>query len=214
MRPKNILNTKNNLYLIFDLDVVSLGSVSEAYALARECLLSGADILQVRFSEKWSAAFVYELARRLLTDDFPNKMIVVNNRADIASLLSAPLHVGQDDLPADMVKERLNIPVVGLSCHSDSEIERAQKNSVDYFSIGPIFPTRTKPDYKVVGMDLLKKWYNNVSKPFVAIGGVTIKRAILIKEHNPWAVAVCRDILEDKNPLAKIKAYAGALKGG
>ncbi len=204
------MKDRNNLYLIFDLDVISCADLDKLFDMAEGFLNSGVDILQVRFSEKWSARFVCALAERL-AGSF-DKAIVVNNRADIAKIANAGLHIGQDDL--DPVKlDGFGLPLIGLSCHSGEEILRAQDLPVDYFSIGPIFPTRTKPEYKVVGMELLKKWYNEVDKPFVAIGGMDSERIKIIKDFNPWAIAVCRDILESKGPNEKIREYTAILNG-
>ncbi len=204
---KQLLDSRLNLYVIYDLDVIGVDDAGYLFDFARDLLNAGADILQVRFSERRSARLVGELSAALAREFKGKKLIVVNNRADIATIAKAGLHIGQGDLRARDIRLGFKVGVVGLSCHSDREIEEAQRLPVDYFSIGPIFPTRTKPEYKVVGMDLLKKWYNKAEKPFVAIGGIAIEYAKQIRNFNPWAIAVCRDILEADSPSGKVAQY-------
>jgi thiamine-phosphate pyrophosphorylase len=122
--------------------------------------------------------------------------LIVNDRADIAMLLEAGLHVGQDDLlPAEA--RRLIGPgrMLGFSTHTQEQFVRALAEPVDYIAVGPIFATASKsnPD-PVVGVELLRTVRPLTNKPLVAIGGVTRRTARDVLAAGANAVAVIGDL--------------------
>ena len=102
---------------------------------------------------------------------------IVNDRLDLALAAEADgLHVGQDDLPAAVARRLLGPGrILGVSSHSLDEAIRAEAEGADYVAFGSIFPTRTKSEFTLVGLDLLSEVRRNVTKPLVAIGGITIE---------------------------------------
>src|SRR5207249_3550171 len=71
----------------------------------------------------------------------------VNDRADIALATGADvLHLGQGDLPVPVARRILGqAPLVGRSTHAESEVDAAEvEPGVDYFCVGPCWPTPTK----------------------------------------------------------------------
>jgi thiamine-phosphate pyrophosphorylase len=120
----------------------------------------------------------------------------VDDRADIAMLLGAGLHVGQEDLPPADAR-RLIGPgrILGLSTHNAEQFAAAAREPVDYLAIGPIFATRSKanPD-PVVGTTGVKA-LGRCRVPLVAIGGITRANALEVLEAGADSVAVIHDIL-------------------
>ncbi len=214
---KDILTGKGNLYLIFDLDLIRSAypkrdGVDSWIILAQEFFESGVDILQVRFSCNVSDRDVLGLIngiRKILPKD---KALFVNNRPDLAYLTGVNLHVGQGDVPPMDARRILGwFSILGQSCHSSEEIERAlNDDAVDYFTIGPIFPTQTKPEYASVGTELLEQYWR-VKKPFVIIGGLSAENVKDLVKYRPWAVAVCRDVLLSRDPKRRIREYKDVL---
>lgn len=102
---------------------------------------------------------------------------IVNDHIDIAILVDADgVHVGQDDMPIKEVRNLIgNDKIIGLSTHSSKQAKKAVEDGADYIGVGPIFPTTTK-DTAPVGLEYLEYVINNLTIPYVAIGG--------IKEHN------------------------------
>jgi len=99
---------------------------------------------------------------------------VVNDRVDLALALDADgLHVGQDDLPAKEARRLLGDRVVGVSSHSLTEALEAEADGADYVAVGSIFPTHTKAEFTLVGLELLRLIRERCSVPLVAIGGIT-----------------------------------------
>ncbi len=116
--------------------------------------------------------------------------LFANDRPDLALLVGASgVHVGQDDLPVPAVREiakgRL---VVGISTHSEAQIEAALEDTPDYIAMGPIFATQSKEQADpCVGVENLVKWAAFVRSrrpqtPVVAIGGITLDNAATLRE--------------------------------
>lgn len=100
---------------------------------------------------------------------------IVNDNIDIAMLVKADgVHIGQDDLPIERVRELVgNEMIIGLSTHSPEQAQDAIRRGADYIGVGPIYKTFTKKDVcQPVGLEYLEYAVKNVDIPFVAIGGI------------------------------------------
>jgi thiamine-phosphate pyrophosphorylase len=143
--------------------------------VAAAWLEGGAGILQLRHKQHWGRA-VFDAAReiaRMCRE--AGALFIVDDRADIAMLLEAGLHVGQDDLPPRDARRLLGSEaVIGFSSHNVQQVCAAGGEPVDYVAFGPVFPTASKrnPD-AVTGIEALKECRALVEKPLVAIGGIT-----------------------------------------
>ncbi len=91
------------------------------------------------------------------------RLWAVNDRADIASLSEAPVfHIGQKDIPLEAARKLLGkSTVIGLSTHSPEQIDAAiaaspGRRGLDYFCVGPVWATPTKPGRAAVGLDLVR----------------------------------------------------------
>src|ERR1700722_17288370 len=169
-----------------------IGDVAAAEAL----LEAGARILQFRHKSFFSRQAFEEASRISELCRQAGAMFVVNDRADVAKLLNAALHLGQDDLaPAD-ARRILPAPgIIGFSTHNEQQLLAGNLEPVDYLAIGPIFPTRSKlnPD-PIVGIDRLRALRKLTAKPLVAIGGITRELAPQVFEAGADSVAVISDL--------------------
>jgi|YNPBryunderm2012_1023409.scaffolds.fasta_scaffold01600_4 thiamine-phosphate pyrophosphorylase len=166
---------------------------------AATMLEAGVEMLQLRHKGHFGRAHleaahqVAELCRR------HGAHFIVNDRADIALLLDASLHLGQDDLPPRAARKLLGPHrVLGLSTHSPEQLEAALAEPVDYVAFGPVFPTASKenPD-PVVGLHLLPALAarcHEAGRPLVAIGGISRDRARQVLAAGADAVAVIADL--------------------
>ncbi len=121
---------------------------------------------------------------------------VINDRADIALLLTSALHVGQEDLPpADARRILGDDRLVGLSTHNETELVAAAMEPVDYLALGPIFATGSKlnPD-PVVGLEELRRLRLLTPRPLVAIGGINRANATAVLAAGADSVAVIGDL--------------------
>src|SRR5579884_1573107 len=121
---------------------------------AQIILDAGARILQLRHKTHFSRETFVQAQQIAALCKSAGAQFVINDRADMAMLLDAGLHVGQDDLPPDMARWFIGpARLLGFSTHNESQLEAAQREPVDYIAIGPVFATRSKenPD-PVVGL--------------------------------------------------------------
>lgn len=167
---------------------------------ATALLDGGAGIVQFRHKGHWSREVFAEASRIASLCRERHVLFVVNDRADIAMLLEAALHVGQDDLPVAEAR-RLVGPErpVGFSTHTEEQVRRAVEQPADYLALGPIFGTGSKenPD-PIVGVENLRRWRRLTVRPLVAIGGITRANAVEVLEAGADSVAVIGDLLPDE----------------
>ncbi|OPA81264.1 thiamine-phosphate diphosphorylase [Paenibacillus selenitireducens] len=149
-----------------------------------EAIQGGITLFQ--FREKGEGALVgdakEQLARQLQARCQAHGVpFIVNDDVELAIRMEADgVHIGQDDEPADQVRQRLGAHrIVGVSAHSMAEVERAISDGADYVGIGPIYPTATKKDAKAVqGTRLIQELREQgLTIPLVGIGGITAENA-------------------------------------
>jgi thiamine-phosphate pyrophosphorylase len=179
-------------------------------AAAALILEAGAGILQFRHKAFFSRE-IFEQARQIA--DLCREagaQFVINDRADVAKLLGAAVHLGQDDLPPSDARRVLgNGLSIGFSTHNESQLCAAADQPADYLALGPIFGTSSKlnPD-PVVGLDELRRLRPLTARPLVAIGGITRANARSVMEAGADSVAVIGDLFpEDGNIRARVEEW-------
>ncbi|GAA7383001.1 thiamine phosphate synthase [Helicobacter pylori] len=117
---------------------------------------------------------------------------IVNDEVKLALELKADgVHVGQEDMAIEEVMTLCKKhQFIGLSVNTLEQALKARHlDGVAYLGVGPIFPTQSKKDKQVVGMELLKKIKDSVvKKPLIAIGGITTDNALKLRECGGIAV--------------------------
>ena len=179
---------------------------------------AGAHILQLRHKGHFSRDLFETAAHLAVLCEQARVGFVINDRADMAKLLNAHVHVGQDDLLPAFVRQ-LSGPdiIIGLSTHNREQLEAANKEPVDYHALGPIFATVSKanPD-PVVGLELLREWRPLSLKPVVAIGGITLENAAEVLRAGADSVAVISGLIPDspdrKSIRERTEAWLHAVK--
>ena len=199
--------TLPRFYPILDTSVLSSHGISLENA-ARSILSTDAGILQLRHKGFYSRdVFDQAAAIAQLCHDH-GALFVVNDRADVAQLLDAGLHLGQTDLPPADARRILGPDrIIGFSTHNAEQLRAAADEPVDYLAIGPIFSTssKAKPD-PIVGLDNLRAWRSLTTRPLVAIGGITRATAPSVLAAGADSVAIISDLTEwlkdpARNPL-------------
>ncbi|MCB0932322.1 MAG: thiamine phosphate synthase [Mycobacterium sp.] len=141
-------------------------------------------------------------------------LVAVNDRADIARAAHADvLHLGQDDLPPDAAREIVGPEtLIGRSTHETGEAARALMENVDYFCVGPCWPTPTKPGRPAPGLDLVRAVASmNADKPWFAIGGIDESRLPEVIAAGARRIVVVRAITEAADPGAAAARLRAAL---
>ena len=210
-----IANTR--FYGILDTGYVGSDNwVSKYRALAQ----GGAGIVQIRAKNETSRQ------RRQLLDlviecrsqvSGPHPILVLND--DIELCMEYPelgLHIGQDDTPPLEARERLGPNrVLGLSTHSTAQASAAMElpsGTLDYFAVGPVFATQTKPDYTPVGLELVE-WVSKRTPelPFFCIGGINRENAARVTAAGATRVVTVSDVLLAPDTSSAVKDTIAAL---
>ncbi|MHB1007151.1 MAG: thiamine phosphate synthase [Chloroflexota bacterium] len=176
--------------------VVTDGALSRGRSheqVVTEAIEGGANVIQLREKHASSRELV-ELGRRLrdLTRE-AGVLFIVNDRVDVALAVDADgVHVGQDDIPADMVRRLIGPDkVLGVSAATREEARKAKADGADYLGVGAIYATSSKDDAGApTGPALLKQIREAVDLPLVAIGGLNIHNAAEAIAYGADGVAV------------------------
>ena len=168
----------------------------------------GAAIVQLRLKDAGAGEFL-RLAREARRLCAGKTLFFINDRADIARLAEADgLHLGQDDLPLAEARKIVGPDmIIGISTHSDSEVDAGQ--AADYIGFGPIFATSSKPGATLPpphGIDGLRKAVQRSKVPVVAIGGITSKTARDVYVAGAHCVASIADLCRAADPEAAVRA--------
>lgn len=189
-------------YPVLDTELLTYRGMN-AIEAAEAILEGGARMLQFRHKGFFSRDTFETATRVAALCRQANALFVMNDRADIAILLAAALHLGQDDLdPADARNIMPRSTIIGLSTHNEEQLRAGDRQAVDYLAIGPIFQTGSKqnPD-PVVGADALRTLRALTQKPLVAIGGITRGNASAIFDAGADSVAIIGDLYPE--PLTR-----------
>lgn len=190
------------LYPVLDTELLSRRGLKPGEA-AEAILEGGARILQFRHKTFFSRDVFDQAARIAELCRAANALFVINDRADVAMLLDASLHLGQEDLaPRDARAIMPEGAIIGFSTHNEGQLRAGDREPVDYLAIGPIFSTASKqnPD-PVVGLDQLRGLRAITKKPLVAIGGITLETAPAVFQAGADSVAIIAGLYPE--PLSK-----------
>jgi thiamine-phosphate pyrophosphorylase len=205
------------LYAIVDVEVC-LRAGWQPRDLAKAYVAGGARLLQLRAKTLGGAEFL-DLAGQIVADArVAGATVIINDRADLAVLSRAGgVHVGQEDLPPGDVRSIVGPDaIVGLSTHSEEQIEDALSAPISYFAIGPVFVTGTKATgYESVGYAAVRHAAargQTKGLPVVAIGGITLETAARVIEAGAAAIAVITDLLT-ADPEQRVRQYLQQVSG-
>lgn len=200
-----------SLYLVLDPDLCRAIGMIET---ARLAVRGGATMVQLRDKQATTAEMIatgLELKAVLAGMGVP---LIVNDNVDAAIAIGAEgVHVGQDDMDAAAVRQRIGREMIlGLSVETEELARRVDAAVVDYVGIGPVFATGTKPDHKPpVGFEGLARIAAISPVPAVAIGGLKGEHAGAVFSAGAKGLAVVSAICGQPDPEAATKLIAAEI---
>ena len=195
---------KMRLYAITDRHWLNGRSLKE---VVKESLDGGVTFLQLRDKNSDDETFLQEAAElQELCRDYKVPLII-NDNVEIALKMNADgVHVGQSDMEAGAVREKLGPDkILGVSARTVEQALLAQERGADYLGVGAVFATGSKAE---LPHETLKAICEAVSIPVVAIGGITAENISQLKGTGICGVAVISAIYAQNN----IKEAAEELK--
>jgi thiamine-phosphate pyrophosphorylase len=178
--------------------------------VVRQILDAGVKVLQYR-EKDFSMLEKYRecLAIREMTAGH-GATFIVNDDVHLALAVGADgIHVGQDDLPVEMVRELVGEKMlIGLSTHSPAQADAAVRGGVaDYIGVGPLYGTAIKKvPMAAVGLGYLDYVVRHHRIPFVAIGGIKEHNVAEVVSHGGSCVCLVSDIVGAPDIAAKVSA--------
>lgn len=180
-----------SLYLVTDSTMIPQSSTF--LNQVQKSVEGGATLVQLREKSILTRDFI-ERARQVqkITRSY-NIPLIINDRVDVALAVDADgVHVGQDDMPAKLVRELIGpLKILGVTCSNVEQVKQVIKDGVaDYVGLGTVYATNTKKDVDEplgtgpVGirrmLDVLYTYHrfeNNKPIKCVAIGGINHSNA-------------------------------------
>uniref|UniRef100_A0A0D6R245 Uncharacterized protein n=1 Tax=Araucaria cunninghamii TaxID=56994 RepID=A0A0D6R245_ARACU len=192
-------------------------SISEAVKAAIE---GGATIVQLREKEAETKEFLNATEECLKISRSYGVPLLINDRVDVALASNADgVHLGQSDMPVRAARALLGPnKIIGVSCKTPEQAQKAWKEGADYIGSGSVYPTNTKENNGTIGLSGLQRVCESSPLPVVAIGGINIGNADKVMDmHLPKlkgvAVVSClfdrKNILEETRKLRTILAKYG-----
>ena len=171
-------------------------------ALVREVLRARVGVVQYRAKEATTQR-MYEDTRALLAVTRPTRVpLIVNDRVEVALAVGADgVHVGQEDLPANVVRRMMGpAAIVGVTADEPRLARQAERNGASYVACGAIFPSPSKPEEGVIGVAGARAVQQAVSIPVCVIGGITAENLPQLRPVDPELVAVIAAINDAPAP--------------
>jgi thiamine-phosphate diphosphorylase len=169
----------------------------------------GCRMVQLR-EKTWPSGRLWPLARRLRARCArAGVTFVVNDRVDLAVAVEADgVHVGQDDLPARVARPLLRAGMLlGVSTHGVAQARAARDDGADYVAVGSMFATTTKPDFELVGPELIRTLRAEIGVPLIGIGGITHDNVAEVVRAGADGVAVISAVCSAPDPAAATRRF-------
>ncbi len=200
-----------SLYVILDRAAARGRDLAD---ILHSTIAGGCRMVQLREKE-WPSGRLLPLAERLRARcREAGVTFVVNDRVDLALALAADgVHLGQEDLPAGLARPLLRAGMLlGLSTHSVEQARLAQAAAADYVAVGAMFPTATKPDFELVGPDLVRKLRGEIRAPLIGIGGITPDNVGEVIRAGAAGVAVISAVCAAADPERATRRFIDAIR--
>ena len=159
-------------------------------------------------------ATLYRVARdlRRRTRDH-GACLLIGDRADVALACDADgVQLGFRSPP--LARIRPWFPrAIGVSCHSQRDLERAALGHADHAVLSPVFgvPTKGEP----LGLPQFQRWVAACPLPVVGLGGIGPQEGAGVRAAGAAGVAVIRALRDAEDPAAAARALlAPALLAG
>ncbi len=177
----------------------------------------GARLVQLRVKQSGPGRLRDEVRAAKASCDAAGATLVLNDHWRMAIEERVDfIHLGQEDLQdADLAAIRAAGARLGVSTHSEAELDRALSVAPDYVALGPVYPTTLKQmPFAPQGLPRLGEWRRRVGAlPLVAIGGITLERAAGCIAAGADCVAAVSDIVSAADPGARLRQWISLLDG-
>lgn len=168
--------------------------ISDSVDVLQQGMAWGCAMVQLRDKDASKSEVLdraYQVAEVAQSLDVP---FIINDYIDIAVLVKADgVHTGQDDMSIQHQRRLIGDHcLIGRTTHTLEQGKQAMHEGADYVSVGPIWETPSKPGRSGIGFDYLQIIQQELTVPYVAIGGINHENIHDVMRYSPFMVGVIR----------------------
>ena len=159
----------------------------------------GLNLLQYRFdSENFFIEHEEKILKAIDKVKSYESINIVNNFFTLLDRFSFDgIHLGQSDIPLDLVKYISNDKIIGVSCYNNFNLAKdAVRYDIDYVSFGAYMQSLTKQNAKKMNKKELKEVSNFSLLPKTIIGGINLSNIDDYELKNFEMIAASKGIME------------------
>jgi 8-oxo-dGTP diphosphatase len=168
----------------------SAASPEEFLERFTQLLIRGHRLVQLRAPELPPAQF-HALARRCLPlAREQGARLLLNAECDLLHTVpAAGIHLNARRLQALQARPLEDSQLLGASCHSLEDLQRAEALGADYALLSPVLPTRSHPGQPALGWEAFEACVRAVGIPVYALGGLAAEDLQTARRHGALGVA-------------------------
>jgi thiamine-phosphate pyrophosphorylase len=196
---------RSRLYLVLE----ARPRAADPAPLLDAALRGGVDVVQLRDKDLPDDELLRAAVPFRRVCEAHGALFVLNDRPELVGRAGADgVHVGRSDAPlADARRAVGDDRLVGLSASTPEELA----GEPDYFGVGAVFGTPTKPDAQPGGLELVRAARDALRVPWFAIGGVERDTIEDVAAAGAPGVAVVRALRDADDPERAARALRAAL---
>jgi thiamine-phosphate pyrophosphorylase len=142
-------------------------------------------------------------------------LVFANDRADLALLARTDgVHVGQEDLPIDLVRSIGPALRMGLSTHNETQLQAALLAAPDYVAYGPVYSTTSKANADspvgIADLVMAARLARAAQIPLVAIGGISLERLREVAPHADF-IAMIGALVPSSGRIEDVTAHVARI---
>lgn len=183
--------------------------------MCRKLIEAGAKIIQFRNKTMDDPTFFQEAQEMVaMVKSMEDVVLIINDRVDIALEVEADgLHVGQEDENYhEVIRKAPAHMIIGVSARTIPLALAARKAGATYIGTGSVFPSSTKSDARVIGIEGLAEIAKAVAIPVTAIGGIHIDNIHRIVDSGAQFFAVISGLNDAPDIKARFMAFQRRMK--
>jgi len=127
--------------------------------------------------------------------------LIINDNLMLAKMIGADgVHLGASDGEVSVARETLGADkIIGVSCYNQIALAvSVAEQGASYVAFGACFASNTKPNAPTTSLALFDE-AKQLNIPIVAIGGIDLQNAHLLKAAGANAIAVVNALFASKN---------------
>jgi len=203
-----VLDFKKEIYGITNETLSSMTAIEQVRLFVQK----GIRIIQYREKHKSKKERLEDCLKiKEYLDSKDGHIFIVNDDVEIADIVQADgVHLGQDDIGIEYIREKYPNLIIGVSTHNEKQAKEAIKKKADYIGVGPIFQTTTKKKVESSKGLAFLDWVNkNIEIPFVTIGGINKENINQVFKTGGKTIAMISQLSSEKKTEEILEYFKG-----